>query len=253
MNMTPSITVVLPAYNEVQVIGNVVQRTASALRRHAASGSEIVVVDDGSTDGTAAAAGKASLDGIPVRVISHPVNRGYGAALRTGFAAANAEAIWIMDSDGQFDPEDLKLLLPLYSRDTVVAGYRISRQDPLMRRLSNRAFFSIVRAVFGRTVRDVNCAFKLLPRAAAAGLRSEGAMISTELMERARRRGYKIAEVGVPHHPRTTGRATGANRHVVARAFWELWRMWRDRASWADTSEGSSQSTKSERADPDDR
>lgn len=228
MTRIPSISAVLPAYNEVAVIAQTVRRTHAALRGCGVTDFEVIVVDDGSLDGTGAAvqAVRAELDRIVV--VSHDHNRGYGAALRTGFETARHEAVFLMDSDAQFDPADLALLLPSWDQDTLVAGYRARRRDPLMRRLNHAAFFAVVRVVLGPSLRDVNCAFKLFGRALGVGLRAEGAMISTELALRARQLGWRVVEVPVPHHPRTTGSATGANLGVVTRAFTELWRMRRE-------------------------
>lgn len=220
---SPSISAVLPAFNEEAVISGVVQETARALSE-CTSRFEIVVVDDGSRDGTARRAREAVADAT-VRVISHSVNQGYGAALRSGFDAARCEAVWLMDADAQFDPAELRLLLPHYAPDRIVAGYRIHRQDSVMRRLSNLAFFTVVRLLFGRAARDVNCAFKLFPAPVGRGLQCDGAMISTELLLRARKSGYTVVEVGVQHHPRRAGRATGSNPRVVLRAFAELFRL----------------------------
>ena len=218
---------VLPAYNEVAVIAGVARGAAAALQEAGVPGYEVIVVDDGSTDGTGAAV-QALADGDPhVRLVTHTRNRGYGAALRSGFAAAGCEAVWLMDGDGQFDPADVTLLLDRWAPQTMVAGYRARRQDPFTRRASNRAFFSVARLLIGNTTRDVNCAFKLFPRELAADLHCDGAMVSTELMLAARQRGLRVVEVAVPHHPRLAGHATGADPAVVARAFAELWRMWR--------------------------
>jgi glycosyltransferase involved in cell wall biosynthesis len=225
----PSISAVLPAYNEEAVIAGVVRDTATALAESVGR-FEIIVVDDGSGDATAERATTAAPDG-PVRVLSHPRNRGYGAALRTGFEAASCDAVWLMDSDGQFDPRDVRLLLMHYAPDRVVAGCRIRRQDGAMRQASNLAFFAVVRAALGPVAADVNCGFKLFPAAVGRGLRSDGAMISSELLLRARRSGYRIIDVGVPHHPRRAGRATGSNPRVVAQAFTELWQLRRDFSS----------------------
>jgi len=187
------------------------------------------VVDDGSVDATAVRVRELAARLPSVRLVQHTVNRGYGAALRSGFEAARWDVVWLMDSDGQFDPADLPLLLNRWQPGAFVAGYRARREDPLMRRLNHTVFFSLVRVAVGPTVRDVNCAFKLFPRELGVGLHAQGAMISTELVLRAGERELCIVEVAVPHHPRTTGKPTGADPRVVARAFGELWRMRRRR------------------------
>jgi len=227
----PSISAVLPAYNEEAVIAETVRRTAAALTELGIADHEIIVVDDGSSDATAARASSAlGNPGSQVRVVSHPRNRGYGAALRTGFEAATRDAVFLMDSDGQFDPTEISRLLALYGPDRVICGYRIRRKDTLIRRFYHKAFFRLVRLGFGPTARDVNCAFKLFPRAVGQGLHAEGALVSTELLVRARRSGYRLMNVGVHHYPRTTGRATGADIRVVLRAFRELWELRNDPA-----------------------
>ena len=231
----PSITAVLPAFNEEAVIVETVKRTRKALQDTQTPDFEIVVVDDGSTDTTAALVTDLQDSDSRIRTVSHEQNRGYGAALKTGFDAARMSAVWLMDSDGQFDPADLSLLLEKYQPRVAVFGYRRNRQDSFMRRANHAAFFTVVRATFGHTTRDVNCAFKLFPAELGRGLHSDGAMISTELVIRTRRRGYDIVEVGVPHYPRIAGQATGANPGVVVRAFAELWDMRRGR--WRDDAE----------------
>ncbi len=207
-----------------------VRRSAQALLDQGIPDPQVIVVDDGSTDATARLATEAGVTGVTLNVLSHPANRGYGAALRTGFGAVTGDAIWLLDGDGQFDPADLAALLRYYDEDCVVAGFRIRRNDPAIRRLNQAAFFTLVRLLFGPTVRDVNCGFKLFPRAVATGLGMDGALISTQLVLRARRAGYRMVDVGVPHYPRRTGHATGASPRVVARAFFELGRMARDRS-----------------------
>lgn len=219
------VSAILPAFNEAAIIATTVRRTHEALAASGVAAFEVVVVDDGSTDATAAECRRVIEELSHVRLVSHARNRGYGAALRTGFEAARAPALFLMDSDGQFDPSEIGMLLEHWDGRTVVCGYRARRNDPLSRRLSNRAFFALVTTRVGRTARDVNCAFKLFPRALGRGLESAGALISTELLLRARDRGYRIVDVPVTHAPRHTGSATGASPRVVARAFKELWEL----------------------------
>jgi glycosyltransferase involved in cell wall biosynthesis len=220
-----SITAVLPAYNEEAIVAQTVRRTHAALAGLELRAFEIVVVDDGSTDRTRQRCEQVAAELQEVRVVSHRENRGYGAALRTGFEAATGTAIFLMDSDGQFDPSDMRLLVERWSPGAVVCGCRVARSDSWIRRLNARAFFGLVRAVMGPMARDVDCGFKLLPNAAGQGLSSDGALISTELLLRAREHGLAVVDVEVPHHPRLTGRPTGARPAVVLRAFAELLRL----------------------------
>ena len=185
----------------------------------------MLVVDDGSSDATAARAAGVAAPGRRVRVVSHPRNRGYGAALRTGFDAATCDAVFHHGQRRPVRPVEISRLLALYGPDRVVSGYRIRRSDTFLRRLYHKRVLRPRALRFGPTVRDVNCAFKLFPRAVGQGLHADGALVCTELLVRARRSGYRLMNVGVHHYPRTTGRATGADVRVVLRAFRELWQL----------------------------
>jgi glycosyltransferase involved in cell wall biosynthesis len=176
-----------------------------------------------------------------VRVVHHPVNLGYGAALRSGFAAARYELVAFTDGDRQFRIEDLgRLTARLAEPDApdVVAGFRIKRADPVIRTIYAKAYRLANRLFFGLTVTDVDCACKLLRRDALEGLRVEsgGAFFSAELLIKLRVAGRSVVEVGVPHYPRTAGSPTGARPQVILRAVRDFWRlrlhMWvnRDRA-----------------------
>ncbi len=217
------ISAVLPAYNEEANLEEVVERTSRALAA-CARASEIIVVDDGSQDSSAALLERLKAAYPTLRVVRHPHNRGYGAAVRSGFLASRFPWVFMMDADNQFDPAELGLLLRHAGEADIVTGYRKQRRDPLPRRLNAWAFFSLVRLFFGRQVRDVNCAFKLLRRDMLnrMDLHSNGALINTEVFVLARRQHAHIVEVAVHHYPRTSGKQTGANPRVVLRAFREL-------------------------------
>jgi glycosyltransferase involved in cell wall biosynthesis len=223
--VSPSVEIsaVIPAYNEEANLEQSVGRMATALEANA-RGFEIIVVDDGSHDGTAAVLERLKGAHANLRVIRHPVNRGYGAALRSGFDAARFAWIFLMDADNQFDPAEVEVLLARAADADIVAGYRKQRRDPLLRRLNAWAFFTMVRLLFGRLVRDVNCAFKLIRRdlITRMALHTEGALINTEMLVLARQLHARVVEVPVHHYPRTAGKQTGANIRVVIRAFAEL-------------------------------
>ena len=226
MSSTPKsleISAVLPAFNEEANLERAVARTAESLAQRA-SVFEIIVVDDGSQDGSAALLEKLKARYPSLRVIRHPQNRGYGAAVRSGFSAAQLSWVFMMDADNQFYPCDIESLVCHAAEADIVTGYRKQRRDPLLRRLNAWAFFSLVRLLFGRQVRDVNCAFKLLRRdiLTRMDLRSNGALINTEVFVRARQQHARIVEVPVNHYARTSGKQTGADPRVVLRAFREL-------------------------------
>jgi glycosyltransferase involved in cell wall biosynthesis len=217
------ISAVMPAFNEEANLEQSVGRMAATLQAHART-FEVIVVDDGSQDGTPAVLDRLKATHATLRIVRHPVNRGYGAAVRSGFAAARFPWVFMMDADNQFDPAEVEALLARAADADVVAGYRKHRRDPLLRRLNALAFFTLVRLLFGPLVRDVNCAFKLIRRdlLSRMDLHSEGALINTEVLVLARQLHARLVEVPIHHYPRTSGRQTGANLRVVLRAFREL-------------------------------
>lgn len=221
------LSVVLPAYNEEPNIERVVRQVIAYLDPLGID-YEILPVNDGSRDRTGEILARLAQELPRVRPQTHPQNRGYGAALRTGFDAAAKKYVFYMDGDGQFDIKDLDHLLPLATEDAIVTGYRIERRDPFMRRLNARLFGGwLVRVMLNVYVRDLNCAFKLIPRKVlqAITLESTGALINAELYGRAIRAGFSIREVGVHHYPREAGVQTGAHLSVIFRAFYDLFRL----------------------------
>jgi glycosyltransferase involved in cell wall biosynthesis len=221
------LSLVLPAHDEEANLEPVVRAALAALPGIVRE-FEIVVVDDGSGDGTPAIADRLVGEDARVRVVHHPRNRGYGAALRSGFAAARGDLIAFMDADRQFDVRDLARLASCADAYDVVAGYRIRRSDPWRRVLLGATFNLLVRGLFGVWVRDIDCGFKLF-RAdllRALDLRSPGALINTEILALARRAGATLVEVGVPHYPRPAGEQSGGSPRVVLRALGETLRLW---------------------------
>ena len=226
-----SLSVVLPAYNEEQVIASTVEQVTGELA-NLSRDFEVIVVNDGSTDRTGAILSALQKLDKHIRVLTHQCNQGYGPALTDGFAAATKDLTFFMDADGQFDIRELERFLCLIDAYDAVIGYRVKRQDPWMRKLNAWGWKLVVRLALGVRVRDIDCAFKLLRTDFLQHhpLETRGAMINAELLYRLKVSGCTLGEVGVRHLPRRGGQATGANPRVIGRAFWELFvsrRKWR--------------------------
>ena len=193
---------------------------------------EVIVVNDGGRDRTGAIADRLAAANRRVRVVHHPVNQGYGAAVRSGLAAAQYPLVVLVDGDNQFDLNELAVLLRSAGPHDIVSGYRIVRHDPAFRRLYAGMYNRLVRVLFRIPVRDVKCGFKLYRRAILERLlpqlRSTGALINVEILARARKLGATVTEVGVHHFPRETGQPTGGNPAVIVRAFREMLELWRE-------------------------
>ncbi len=213
----------LPCFDEEDNVAAAVTAASRAAARVAAS-YEIVVVDDGSRDRTAAIAAALASTDRHVRLLRHPRNRGYGAAVRTGLAAARMPWLFLTDADLQFDLDELERFVAPARTADLVAGWRIARSDPLTRRANAAAWNWLVHRVAGVEIRDVDCAFKLIRRDLLSELRltSDGATISAELVAKALAAGARIEQLGVHHRPRTAGRQSGARPRVIARALREL-------------------------------
>jgi len=220
-----SISIVLPAYNEEQVIANTVFSVLHMLNVWGMD-FEILVVNDGSTDHTGEIVAALALSGAysRVRLITHAKNEGYGSSLVSGFAAATKELAFFMDADGQFDIRDLEEFFQLIDTYDAVIGYRIDRQDSWMRKLNAWGWKQLIGWVLDVHVRGVDCAFKLLHTEFLHQnpLETRGAMINAELLYRLKRAGCCYKEIGVIHLPRLHSRATGARLSVILRAFREL-------------------------------
>jgi glycosyltransferase involved in cell wall biosynthesis len=231
----PSISLVLPAYNEADNIEPMVEEATPALAS-VTDDYEIIVVDDGSADDTAAVTRQVMEQNPHVRLVEHPVNQGFGAAVFTGFTHAEKDWIFYTDADRQFVLRELERFVPLMDEYDLIAGYRAPRRDPFMRVVYGKGWSALCTLVFGYTVRDVDCGFKLFRREIidelAPSIASRGATFSIEWLVRAKRAGYRFVELPVTHRPRVAGSQTGANIDVIVRAFRELvgvrMQLWRE-------------------------
>jgi glycosyltransferase involved in cell wall biosynthesis len=222
-----SLTIFFPCYNEE---ANVERAAREALKaaQLVTHDYEVIIVNDGSRDKTGEIADRLVKEDPHVQVIHHPKNRGYGAALTTGYRGATKDSVFYTDGDLQFDLTEITKLWPLLDKFDVVTGYRLKRNDPFIRKMNSYGWTSLTKFLFGLPVRDVNCAFKLFRREviSAIEIESQGALIDAEIFARVKKAGFSITEVGVHHYPRQFGTQTGANPFVIFRAFWELFKLW---------------------------
>lgn len=223
-----SLSVFFPCYNEQANVARIVERAIDVLEKLSLD-YEIIIVNDGSSDDTGRIADRIAGENCSVKVVHHPSNLGYGAALQSGFRAASKELVFYTDGDGQFDIAEMPPLLPLIKQFDIVSCYRLNRQDPLIRKFNAWCWTKLICLLFGLKLRDIDCAFKLYKREIFDRIKmvSDGALIDAEILARASRKGYKIAQRGVHHYPRTAGEQTGANLRVILRAFKELFALYR--------------------------
>ena len=221
-----SLSIFFPCHNEQDNIERVTQQ-ALEVARGITPDFEILLINDGSTDDTARVADALAAEHPEVRAIHHPVNRGYGAALQTGFTEAAKNWVFYTDGDGQFDISEITKLLPLKSSSTIVSAYRAQRSDSLLRKINGACWSMLVNLLLGIRVRDIDCAFKLFPSKLflEIELHATGALIDAEILAKAVRRGYQIRQLPVSHYPRIAGTQSGASMKVILRAFKELFQL----------------------------
>jgi len=227
MMSTLTLSVVLPAHNEAENIQNTVDNCVSYLEGKV-SDYEVVVVNDGSQDATKDIVLEMSSKNSKIVLVNHEVNKGYGAALRSGFEEASCEYIFFMDSDGQFDIQDLDRLLPLAGPENVIIGYREDRADSFIRSLNAWLYGMYIYLMFGLNVKDMDCAFKIFPNKAYQDIKpikSGGALFTAEFLIKLKKAGYQLKEVPVRHFPRQFGTQSGANIRVILRMFKESWKL----------------------------
>lgn len=224
-----TLSVFFPCYNEEKNVGTLLTNTLQFLPT-ISDDYEIIVVDDGSQDATAEIVKSFVRKNDRVRLIRHEKNRGYGAALRTGFDNCNKDYIFFTDGDNQFDISEMTRLLPYIENYDIITGYRMKRRDNFIRKINEFSFNRFVRLMFGLKVRDLNCAFKIYKKQVIESLKLQStlAFINSELLIRAKKKGFTIKEVGVTHYPREWGTQTGANIKVILGTFRELFNLRRE-------------------------
>ena len=227
-SIAASISVFFPFYNEQDNVAETAKKAIDVLEKINAD-YELIIVDDGSKDDTGKIADEIAGQNDKVKVIHHPVNLGYGEALKSGFGAATKKLVFYTDGDGQFDIAEMPPLIELMKQYDIVSCYRINRRDNLIRKINGWCWTKFVCLLFGMKVRDVDCAFKLYKREIFDNIKlsSSGALIDTEILARASRNGCTIVERPVCHHPRIAGEQTGGNPLVILRAFKELFKLYR--------------------------
>lgn len=228
--MKPSISAFFPAYNDAGTIPSMVIATDMTLRS-ICDDYEIVVVNDGSVDHTAAVLEELSRSYPRLKVVTHVKNRGYGGALRSGFASASKELVFYTDGDAQYDPRELVLLLDAMRPEVDwVNGYKVKRSDPLNRIIIGKLYHWTVRTAFGLKVRDVDCDFRLFRRSVFDKVRLErdSGVICVEMMKKVQDAGFNIAQVPVSHFHRAYGVSQFFNFPRVFRVGLDLIALWRE-------------------------
>ncbi|MBV9119230.1 MAG: glycosyltransferase family 2 protein [Chloroflexi bacterium] len=226
--MRQSVTAFFPCFNDASTIGLMVTETATVLERMT-DDFEVIVVNDGSRDNSAEVLAELQRQHQYLRVITHDSNRGYGGALRSGFAAARKDLIFYTDGDAQYDPREVARLHELMTDNVdVVQGWKIERGDAWHRKFVGGMYQHGVRRLFGLKVRDVDCDFRLIRRQVlnCLSLTRNSGSITVELMARIEQAGFNIVETPVHHYPRPYGSSQFFNPRRVAWTLWQLAGLW---------------------------
>jgi glycosyltransferase involved in cell wall biosynthesis len=225
---TAGLSVFFPAYNDSGTIASLV---ISAIRtaQRLTPDFEVIVVNDGSADHTAEILDELAAKYPEVRVVHHERNRGYGGALRTGFATASRELVFYTDGDAQYDPAEMEVLWRRFTDSVdLVNGYKISRSDPMHRIVIGRIYHHTVKLLFGLRVRDVDCDFRMMRRAIFDHVRLEknSGVICLEMMKKIQDAGFRIAEVPVHHYHRAHGKSQFFNFKRLWKTAIDVGRLW---------------------------
>jgi len=222
-----SLSFFAPCYNEEKNVESIIIKALEVLPR-VAERYEIIIVNDGSRDKTAELAQNLADIHREVRVVNHPINKGYGAALITGFSSSQYEWVFFTDGDLQFDLNQISDFLPFTDSHKVIIGYRKRRAEGGIRAINARLFKFFVDILFQLHVKDIDCAFKLFKNETLKEITMEsyGSFINAEFLYKLKRGGYKFKELPVDHYVRKHGNPTGANLKVIFKAGKELLRSY---------------------------
>jgi len=220
MSKLNSLSVFFPIFNEEKNIPDLI-KSALEIIPEVALKYEIILVNDGSTDNTKKIAESFAKSNNCIKLINHSVNKGYGAALKTGIQNSNYNWIFFTDSDLQFDLNDLKLLIPHSKEYKIIVGYRKNRADKAMRSINAKLYKFFIDLLFNIGIKDIDCAFKLFNSklVKSQSLFSNSAFTNAELLYKIQQEDVEIKEVAISHHPRKYGRPTGAKFHVITAAL----------------------------------
>lgn len=224
-----SLSIFMPAYNEEGNIATTIIDARNAAK-DVAKEYEIIVVDDGSNDRTAELVEELARNDKNIRLVKHPKNRGYGAAVKTGLKSCKKDWIFFTDSDGQFHYDELSKFVHASPKYDLIMGYRKKRMDPFHRVFVAQVLLKVWNfLLFRLTVRDVDCAFKLFTREVRDAIRldTESAITVTEFIVKAKSLGFRILQLPVSHYPRKFGEQTGGNWRVIVRAAKESFKLYR--------------------------
>jgi glycosyltransferase involved in cell wall biosynthesis len=225
----PGLSIFFPAYNDAGTIASLVI-SAVKIAATLTDDYEVIVIDDGSQDDTPKILDElARIYPDRVRIVHHETNRGYGGALRSGFAAARKDFVFYTDGDAQYDPSEMTLLWNTMSDDVDwVNGWKISRSDPLHRIIIGRLYHHMVKLLFGLTVRDVDCDFRLMRRRIFDVVRLEknSGVICLEMMKKFQDAGFRVAEHPVHHYHRSYGKSQFFNFPRIYRTAIDVMKLW---------------------------
>jgi len=225
----PSLTVFFPAYNDAPSLPGLIRKMFGVLAEHVAD-YEVIVVNDGSQDNTGEVLEELRREFAPrMRVATHPENRGYGGALRTGFESATKEFVFYTDGDSQYDVAELPRLLALVSPSTgLVQGYKLERNDPAHRIYIGNIYNLCARLMFRIRIRDIDCDYRLIRRSLLENfhLTSTSGTVCVELVRKLELSGCEIQEIGVHHYPRLYGSSQFFRFRSLATTFFQLVRLW---------------------------